>query len=1013
MLLAINRNLIGKVPADVLAQHNHAFEAVDISIDELATAVNRGYAFCPQFNTGKRRSANFKVAGYLAVDVDQGMDIDTAMASPFFQNYASLLYTTASHLPDAHRFRIVFELDIPITDGEKMKAALTGLISRFGGDKSCTDACRLFFGAADCQTIRHGKTLPASVVEELILRGEESAIRTDNRNDRHAPAITVASRLQIPIDAEVQTERGEWRRLDVLPERTRVHCPNHVDNRPSAFTLRSTQGVPGIHCKSCNATFFLAQPEQKPYRYDFDYSWRRITDISYEEYTAYANGKGLVSVSDVRGGVIRQLDVKYLPYDEAAVVTQAVPSNNPVNLDITSERFLPEYDVTFIKSPKGSGKTEWLQKLVERHKAAGNSILLIGHRRTLINATAQRLGLVSYLKMSGSGDGDESMAEIVQEGYNEPRPHYAICLDSMVARLDPRHHHYDLVVIDEVEQVFSHLLSRTLRDSRKKTILHLRHYLIQAKARFLLDADLNRVTVEVLNEFLGEKEVDWQALVNQPTPLNRVLHLYGGKQKTGLTGELVAALNRHERCFVTTNSLTWTEGLAEQMAKATGRSLKSIVVNSKTSKSPEVQRFLAHIREEAPKYDLIIASPSMGTGIDITFDDDAQLIDTVFGFFETRVNTHFDIDQQLARVRNPKRINVWISPDTFNFETDPNAIAAEIRAMDDEFREYVDIRPDGEKVYAPQDIAGMLYEQIYASVSASRRASINNLRQNFIELRESNGWTIELVEPCKEIVATGREVHKQKAAADEERRIVRLLAARQLHLDEYRLLKKKQEDRRSDTERDEIDRYELEAFYCRDATAELIQEDENWKLRRAIRNFQMLATGDAELADQERGYKYDPFQDRGNRILKKKLLVELMSAAGIYNEGKFLTEVELSMPMLRAFAQSCVGRKADIENLWNVAVRSDVFKKPIQQLQAIVEPLGLVVKKSRTDQAGGKKTYFYRLDENSLKQVKGWADELTDPEIKKAWEASRDFDAIHRGLEAIERRKASKAELAT
>ena len=55
--------------------------------------------------------------------------------------------------------------------------------------------------------------------------------------------------------------------------------------------------------------------------------------------------------------------------------------------------------------------------------------------------------------------------------------------------------HFDLIIIDEVEQVFAHLLSRTLKPARREVLIHLKHYLKSAKALYLLDADLNRVSV--------------------------------------------------------------------------------------------------------------------------------------------------------------------------------------------------------------------------------------------------------------------------------------------------------------------------------------------------------------------------------------------------------------------------------------------------------------------------------------------------------------------------------------
>ena len=69
---------------------------------------------------------------------------------------------------------------------------------------------------------------------------------------------------------------------------------------------------------------------------------------------------------------------------------------------------------------------------MKRGRDRPKSILLIGHRVTLINEAARRLGLQSY-----------------QDG--EPTRYYAVCVNSLpFKRFDFT---YDVVIIDESEQV--------------------------------------------------------------------------------------------------------------------------------------------------------------------------------------------------------------------------------------------------------------------------------------------------------------------------------------------------------------------------------------------------------------------------------------------------------------------------------------------------------------------------------------------------------------------------------
>jgi len=196
---------------------------------------------------------------------------------------------------------------------------------------------------------------------------------------------------------------GMWHRLVDLPEKTSVHCPVHIDNNASAFTVRSKQGVAGVHCSRCQTTYFTSSDMPL---YDFNYGLANLDALSRED----------VEFTDDEG---------YLTYSEPAVLR-------------ISERYVFRRDTSasliFVRSPKGTGKTHWLASIVddmktryagdeqwnkekEQWRLKGNtpqdeyqawlrqykqwktrarkkSILLIGHRRSLITSVANRLVLL-------------------------------------------------------------------------------------------------------------------------------------------------------------------------------------------------------------------------------------------------------------------------------------------------------------------------------------------------------------------------------------------------------------------------------------------------------------------------------------------------------------------------------------------------------------------------------------------------------------------------------------------
>jgi len=103
------------------------------------------------------------------VDIDSGLTIEQATNDPFYKDYGSGYYTTASHDEVNQRFRLIFVLQDDITSPVDMRHLYNWMITHFGGDAACKDEARLFYGsidAADCAITED--VLPTAVVKELI-----------------------------------------------------------------------------------------------------------------------------------------------------------------------------------------------------------------------------------------------------------------------------------------------------------------------------------------------------------------------------------------------------------------------------------------------------------------------------------------------------------------------------------------------------------------------------------------------------------------------------------------------------------------------------------------------------------------------------------------------------------------------------------------------------------------------------------------------------------------------------
>jgi hypothetical protein len=208
-----------------------------------------------------------------------------------------------------------------------------------------------------------------------------------------------------------------------------------------------------------------------------------------------------------------------------------------------------------------------------------------------------------------------------------------------------------------------------------------------------------------------------------------------------LEREVIAAIKRGERCFITSNAKSFIDTIHRMILNECGEGIVMRVITRDNSRDDATVLFLKNIKTEILKVQVLLGSPSIGTGIDITFPDGACLVDRVFGFFFSFINAHTDIDQQLSRVRNPGAVDVWISPTTFRFTSKVEVIKDDLARSYKVKRAVRGRRPDGMVEYNSDDPLLL----ICAHVTAQRRASMNRLIELFCELRQYNGWIIEHV----------------------------------------------------------------------------------------------------------------------------------------------------------------------------------------------------------------------------------------------------------------------------
>lgn len=208
-------------------------------------AVCRGAAFTAQHEPEVRRREHWKVAQYVAVDLenDPGAALDRLEALPFFAAYCTFAYTTMSHTPEQPRSRAVFLLERPIANSERWQYVARAVSEMFipASDPASWDLSRSFLGNPNGDLRLYGNWLPHTIAEMLadtrqtmeLARQRDRAARYQSPMHDGTPSPDVYFESQAHADHDALFDR--WLHTMVnTPEKRR----NNVLNRLAFMTGR-------------------------------------------------------------------------------------------------------------------------------------------------------------------------------------------------------------------------------------------------------------------------------------------------------------------------------------------------------------------------------------------------------------------------------------------------------------------------------------------------------------------------------------------------------------------------------------------------------------------------------------------------------------------------------------------------------------------------------------------------------------------------------------------------------
>lgn len=300
-----------------------------------------------------------------------------------------------------------------------------------------------------------------------------------------------------------------------------------------------------------------------------------------------------------------------------------------------------------IKAPHGGGKTSIIGiPFFNAAKDRDEYVTVLAHLRTLVADLNSKFNTEHYADLKEQ----RLMAGTTFTEETTTLRQIAICLPSIVGQLEGLVKRTGVLIIDEVSQVLRMLAAKMKGMDNVLVYERLFNTVRNAEKVLVLDADLDTATIEFL-EACRPDERFTIVEVRNPTPSQSGLSVdwcYGEGFQDHIYNIAHTKLEEGKRIIIATDSKDKTDNIYS-LLKENLPDKKILIVTSDTTKklTSDASKFMDNANIEAAKYDCVIHSPSIRSGVSIT---DVHF-DYGFGMFGGSTILPQDCIQQLRRCR--------------------------------------------------------------------------------------------------------------------------------------------------------------------------------------------------------------------------------------------------------------------------------------------------------------------------------------------------------------------------
>jgi len=623
-----------------------------------------------------------------------------------------------------------------------------------------------------------------------------------------------------------------------------------------------------------------------------------------------------------------------------------------------------------VKSPKGTGKTYDLIKLIAQAHAEGRKVLLLTHRIVLGRAICKAVGIPWIEEMNSDAD-----RELEGKAMG-----FGLCVDSLhplsQAAFDPLAWEGALVIVDEVEQVFWHALdASTCRENRQAILATMRtlfkSVLSTGGTIRLQDADLSDYSIDFVREFAERTDIEPWIAVNhwQPSEPWQIKfydtqYVKGGTKDdpSGLLKDSVARVNQGAKIWVSCDSQkaksTFGSKNLEKFYRSRCPGKKILRIDAETVANPDHPAYQCaeKINELAALYDIVICSPSLATGVSVELRGHFT---AVFGIFQGAISDN-EVRQSVARVREPVPRFIWCRQIAVGKIGNGEANYKEVAKSKEKDCRYNlqllrDIDFDLDKAHNP------VFLKFWAKYAARINSSIWDFRETVREGLEAEG---HILTDCPDDDRdTSGEINALRILNQVEEAVA---VAEAEDIDRKEFEKLEQQRSKTDTERYKQEKFRLKETYKAEVTPELRQLHQDKWFGKIYLEYLLTHNPDFVLMRDRKNIDSQIKNGDGQLCLQdvrqsmcKVTIHKLLNTLQFCDPTK---EWSNKSPEILEFAGKALKCAADIKTFTGIKVsREKVAKNPIGVVGSFLGQLGLKLTTGEQRRVGEERVRFYKF----------------------------------------------------